>query len=695
VRHRSRDLLPGVIAGLAVLIAACGRESLSRATDASVDRPVTIDQGDESDALVWIDTADRAPDARPRDSQRDTPVDAAPDGPCQPGFGLCPSGTIATCIDQRTNQNCGACGRMCQAGSSCVDGACVSVCPAGATYCAGATGNGCVNLAGSQDHCGRCGRACGAGQICRDATCQPACRATLAWDLPEVTFLPSTTNTATWGDLDGDSDLDAIVARTNPLELWRNQGHGRADPWTSDLPILDAVERPANVKLGDFNGDGRKDLLLALYAESSSDIGSFLLLTATPTGGLERAGMAKPPQSTLGIGWAVADMDGDRRTDLVVFDQGQVSVWLGQGNGTFSEGIKTTAPSRLYYPLLADMNGDGIRDVVGVSTEPRDFHVFLGAGDGRLAPAVVTTSPEAMVAPLAIADPNGDGMPELIVSTEKGALLLQGTRDGRLTSARALIDDSHVYAAAFFDVNRDGNLDFIGTTESQELRFAYGNGKGEFGPPQRYACPQSQLLTVDDFDRDGHFALALYASVSRTLQVFKGRDGAFPGLRIIPEGEGAQEVTWSGKDPVSADLNQDGVPDLVQLTTTKSVLEITLSGGVDAGQPTVSYPAPSVTSLLVLDIDGDGHLDVALPSPNMAVITILLGRGDGTFEQRLSIPVAMASDSVIGFSQSHPGRGRDLFHKRVGGTTTAVKADPIISVATSTGRACPSSDAGL
>lgn len=63
-----------------------------------------------------------------------------------------------------------------------------------------------------------------------------------------------------------------------------------------------------------------------LYAESSSDIGSFLLLTATTTGGFQRAGMAKPPQSTLGIGWAVADMDGDRRTDLVVFDQGQISV---------------------------------------------------------------------------------------------------------------------------------------------------------------------------------------------------------------------------------------------------------------------------------------------------------------------------------------------------------------------------------
>jgi hypothetical protein len=80
-------------------------------------------------------------------------------------------------------------------------------------------------------------------------------------------------------------------------------------------------------------------------------------------------------------------------------------------------------------------------------------------------------------------------------------------------------------------------------------------------------------------------------------------------------------------------------------------------------------------------------------APNEAAITILLGRGDGTFEQRLSLPAAMASDGVIGFSQTRPGR--DLFHKKPSDTITAVKTDPVIGVAAFTGRLCPPSDAGL
>jgi hypothetical protein len=689
VRREIHHPYPGIAPWLAVLIAicGCGREPLASAPDAAVDRPVVIDQGEGYDASGGKDAADSAADAR--DTGRDTPLDAAPDGPCPSGFGLCPLGPVATCLDQRTNQNCGACGRVCQTGTRCEDGACVSVCPAGSSHCAGAAGTGCVNLAGSQDHCGRCGHACGAGHICRDATCQLACRATLAWDLPEVAFVPSNTGAVTWGDLDGDGDLDVAATPSNTVEVWRNLGDGRFEPWTSNQPALAATERVSKVGLADFNGDGRTDLLVSLYADSSTSIASFLLLTATPTGGFQRAGRVKPPQPILGIGWAVADMDGDRRADLVLFDEAQVSVWLGRDDGAFSEGRTTTTPSKLYYPQLADMNGDGVRDVVGVSSSPRDFHVLLGTGDGRLAPAVVTESPEAMVAPLAVVDTNGDGMPELVVGTEKGALLLQGTKDGRLTAAQTLIDDSHVYAATFFDVNQDGDLDFICTTESQDLRIAHGNGKGGFGPPQRYACPHSLILTIEDFDRDGRFDLALYASVSRALQVFKGRDGGFPGLRMVTEGEGAEAVAWSGKDAVNADLNQDGVRDLIQLTTTKSLLEVTLSGDADAGSPTVSYPAPSVTSLLVLDVDGDGHLDVVLPSPNSGMLTILLGRGDGTFAQRLSFPVAMASDSVIGFSQPHPGRGRDLLHKRTGATGTA-ETDPIVGIATSTGSMCPS-----
>lgn len=290
--------------------------------------------------------------------------------------------------------------------------------------------------------------------------------------------------------------------------------------------------------------------------------------------------------------------------------------------------------------------------------------------------------------PLVAGDLDGDGTSELVAGTTKGALLLHATKDGQLVDPQPLSDDSAVNVAAFFDLNKDGKLDFISHTQNQELRIAFGNGDLGFGPPQRYAYPESSTLAVEDFDGDDRYDLAMYSTYPESLLVLRGRDGGFPGFRIDPDAQSAADgVVWSGKDPVVADLNEDGIPDTAKITAIRSALEVALGGGVDAGAITVSYPVSSATGLLVLDVDADGHQDLVVPSEPGGTITILLGRGDGSFEQRLSIPVAIPASSAIGFSRPHAGRGRDLLHKR---TISGVPANGPIGIAISTGRICPS-----
>src|SRR5687767_14016379 len=99
-----------------------------------------------------------------------TSVDAAPEAApaptCPTGQTECVSGGTASCKTLASDPaNCGACGRTCSAGQSCIGGQCQ--CPSGTASCSGS----CVDLKSNASHCGACGIACGTGTVCSNGTC--------------------------------------------------------------------------------------------------------------------------------------------------------------------------------------------------------------------------------------------------------------------------------------------------------------------------------------------------------------------------------------------------------------------------------------------------------------------------------------------------------------------------------------------
>jgi hypothetical protein len=215
---------------------------------------------------------------------------------------------------------------------------------------------------------------------------------------------------------------------------------------------IDLPERAFSTVAGDFNRDGRVDLVVGMGLISSS----LRVFLGDGTGSLSPVGRAFRWRNGGDPAFAVADLDGDADLDLVAIDGGQfLSVLLGDGTGRFRE--RRAARREFFNDLKtalvsADLNGDGHQDVAMAGLYNGLVTVLLGDGSGRLRDA--PGSPERTrrytgPGSLATTELNGDGRADLaLLSTptadtgELRLLLNTGAATGRGTHARLAIRQS-------------------------------------------------------------------------------------------------------------------------------------------------------------------------------------------------------------------------------------------------------------
>src|ERR1700752_1077751 len=179
------------------------------------------------------------------------------------------------------------------------------------------------------------------------------------------------------------------------------------------------------------------------------------------------------PVGTNPSGVVVADFNGDGKPDIAVVNSGSnnVSILLGNADGTFQAAKNFDAGNSMNAIFAADFNGDGKQDlalfVPGSSTNSTngEVRILLGNGDGTFQAAVATTLTVA-AAVLNVGDFNGDKKADLVLSsvdpnTESVTVeVLLGKGDGTFQPAKQ-IATSDLKAPAFTvaDFNRDGKLD--------------------------------------------------------------------------------------------------------------------------------------------------------------------------------------------------------------------------------------------
>ncbi len=221
---------------------------------------------------------------------------------------------------------------------------------------------------------------------------------------------------------------------------------------------------PVAIAAGDFNGDGKTDLITA-----NLDGASVSVLLGHGDGSFS-AGVNYPVGSAA-TSVAAGDFNNDGKLDALVALNGSNTavLLLGNGDGTFSTGTSlTTGPSPKSI-AVADINGDGKLDAVVANSGYNTISVFLGHGDGTFAPAVNyavgalgTAYPNGIV----LADMDGDGRLDIIAANGSTLSILRGLGNGTFSSPINIDSINDATSVAVADFNRDGRLDLVVTNSA-------------------------------------------------------------------------------------------------------------------------------------------------------------------------------------------------------------------------------------
>jgi len=398
------------------------------------------------------------------------------------------------------------------------------------------------------------------------------------------------------------------------------------------------------------------------------------------------------------LGWyaAVADMNGDGKPDLLAVSyssvkngNGKVAVLLGNGDGTFqTPQVFDTGGLYSVSFVVGDLNGDGKPDVVVASmscgscgSSQSGVRVLIGTGNGRLRLGGIYStggfpfsSGQGSSIPMAIADLNGDGKPDLVVINQTTSTygdgvagVLIGNGDG--TFKPVVSYDTGAFGAGSFaigDLNNDGKLDLAiancapkGTTacpgNNGKISVLRGRGDGTFRPASVYRRGGGALFSgpvvIADVNSDGRPDLLVGNYCLLKLGDCVG-NGSVGVLLARSDGSFMPPVTYDsgGFDASSiviADVSGDGKPDLV---VSNGAVGVLIGNGNGTFQPGVSYATGGNTgAVLVTDLNHDNIPDIVATNGTSDTAAVLLGQGSGTFTAPTLLPlggVAYASPVV-------------------------------------------------
>jgi Bacterial Ig-like domain (group 3)/FG-GAP-like repeat len=233
------------------------------------------------------------------------------------------------------------------------------------------------------------------------------------------------------------------------------------------------------------------------------------------------------PKTLADYDTAGGDLNGDGKADLVSAGQSELAVQLGNGDGTFKPEVNySLGGTNANAVILRYMNGDGKLDAMTANYDSWTVSVFLGNGNGTFQAAKeygVTPNPRTIT----IGDFDRDGKLDIAIASATKISILLGNGSGGFTMGTTFTAGADIQGIAAEPLRGNGITDLVVADGSgRSVRLFYGNGNGTFSVANVYpvgANPTS--IVTGDFNADGAQDVAVALNASTAVPVFYNQGG--------------------------------------------------------------------------------------------------------------------------------------------------------------------------
>jgi adhesin/invasin len=458
------------------------------------------------------------------------------------------------------------------------------------------------------------------------------------------------------GDLDGDGHDDILLAHDAVAVAEVLYGDGTGAISSQLTPPLGGGAIGASAAIADLDGDGLRDLVIGMSDGTGAAVllntGSYTFSTPVYYGGA--AGSANFVVSC-------DDLDGDADRDLILVGP-ETFVLLNSGSGTFTSLGSALPPYTHNYSVLAlaDFDGDAVPDVLGCGNYGAALIAAHGNGDGTFGFDVKPAADYADA--LVFSDIDGDSDQDAVtinrsISAVETFARLGGAFDAPVTTSLGLPPSG--LATGHFNSDTAPDLATV-IPDIGEVIVLANDGTGGFPSAQPYSTGEYPINVVaGDLDGDGLDDLVVICSgggetgatdkrpaealFTHSLLIYRNSPVGFPfspsSVISIPGG--------CPNDVAIGDVTLDGRPDLVvALTCTDQIMvyPATVTGVFAAGFQAAALAAP--TAVQIRDLDGDGTPDIVALSSSGLIATIL-NQGGAGFDAPVEVPTVPQGQFLV------------------------------------------------
>ncbi|HEY3294735.1 MAG TPA: FG-GAP-like repeat-containing protein [bacterium] len=296
-------------------------------------------------------------------------------------------------------------------------------------------------------------------------------------------------------DFDGDGDLDVAASGAYGTLAW-------IETTPNNNLTHAAFYSPVGLRglaVGDFNGDGRPDIVVAVYGEDR-----FALLTNTGQGTDNRFAASTLMGGCHGAyGACAGDINHDGTTDLVTSESlGNTVRMFTQHNGVLEQAAAINVPNNPFDLALGDFDGDGDVDIVGCRNYSTVFWIEHGANDSTWTRHDLDFGTECT--DVALADLDSSGTLDIVAAPfvesqfawwqHSGTVFTQHNLSGTVRYPRGI-------GVADFDL--DGRPDIVACAQNGVMQWWRNAGNGTFTLRTMPQGSALYALTISDFDQDG------------------------------------------------------------------------------------------------------------------------------------------------------------------------------------------------